>query len=71
MLDSYKVYGYKYTPPIPIQLSDLIRYPPYSTHKFHEFKPGQRIHVTHVHALEHPHFCKERYCRYHQQYNHY
>ena len=28
----------------------------------------RRVHLTYVHILEHLHFCKEWYCRYHQQY---
>ena len=38
----------------------------FSTLKYHEFRPGARIHVTREHALEHSYFCKERYCTYHR-----
>jgi len=51
-------------------LQQLLRDPEiWSTHKFHEFKPGACIHATHTHALEHSCFCKERYCTYHDSYN--
>src|SRR6267142_4087330 len=44
----------------------LFRSPSYSTHKFHEFDPRwKRNYTTWGHALEHSHFCKEAYCRYH------
>jgi len=38
----------------------------WNTYKFHKFKPGAHIHVTHVHALEHSCFCREHYCTYHR-----
>jgi hypothetical protein len=47
-------------------LGSLIHHPPYTTHRFHEFTPGARCHPTHAHSLEHSHFCRDAYCRYHQ-----
>src|SRR6267142_6319296 len=44
----------------------LFRSSSYSTHKFHKFDPRwKRNYATWSHALEHSHFCKEVYCRYH------
>src|SRR6267142_986372 len=44
----------------------LFRSSSYSTHKFHEFDPRwKQNYTTWGHALEHSHFCKEVYCRYH------
>ena len=50
-----------------LQLATLLRPWPYTSHKFHEFRPGQRTHPTYVHALQHWFFCKERYCKYHDK----
>src|SRR6267142_933482 len=44
----------------------LFRSSSYLTHKFHEFDPRwKRNYATWSHTLEHSHFCKEAYCRYH------
>ena len=56
---------------MPFKLADLLRSYPFTTHKFHDFRPGQHAHITYAHALEHPHFCKEVYCSYHRQYKYY
>ena len=47
------------------QFRTLLRPAPW-THKFHEYKRSNRVHVTHAHSLEHACFCNERYCIYHQ-----
>jgi hypothetical protein len=49
-----------------LDLKSLFCSYPYTTHKFHIFRPGQRLHTTHQHALVHPFFCKENYCQYHR-----
>jgi hypothetical protein len=51
----------------PTHVALLFRPAPYTTHKFHEFKPKQRAHTTFVHSLQHWYFCKERFCRYHDK----
>src|SRR6267142_2400024 len=44
----------------------LFRLPPFLTHKFNEFDAHwKRNYATWSHSLEHSHFCKEAYCRYH------
>jgi hypothetical protein len=55
-------------PPPKLRLSSLLRGYPYTTHKFHDFKPKSCVHVTHSHSLEHQHFCKERFCPSHRPY---
>src|SRR6267142_167518 len=44
----------------------LFHSPPFSTHKFNKFDARwKQNYTTWGHSLEHSHFCKEVYCRYH------
>jgi hypothetical protein len=46
----------------------LLRYPPFSTHQFEEFRPCQRSHASHSHTVSASFACTERYCRFHDKY---
>jgi hypothetical protein len=45
----------------------LLRYPPFTTHRFEEFIPRQRSHASHAHTVSASFACKERYCRFHDR----
>jgi hypothetical protein len=46
----------------------LLRHPPFSTHRFEEFRPSQRSHASHTHTVSASFACTERYCRFHDRY---
>jgi hypothetical protein len=55
------------TPAKPFDFWPLLRTYPYTTHAFHKFCLGRRVHTSFDHSLLHWFYCHEKYCQYHDK----